>query len=143
MERRAEPRHVVTESDRSPIIQAIRCLVLATIFLNLSFRLLTGFFLLRRFCWDDVLIVISFVRISFQPNQITDFTEIFDKVFGVAQSITLLVPESSLWGELCKSLRQVLWIRGLSKDFVHLDALILMTEKPQLGAVMPANLFLS
>ena len=113
MERRAEPRPVVTESDRSPIIQAITWLLLATIFLGLSFRLLTRFFLLRRFRWDDLLIVISFVRISFRPNQITDFTEIFDRSSASHNQSRSWFQRAASGENHCKSLRQVLWIRGL------------------------------
>jgi hypothetical protein len=66
MERRAKARPVVTDIHRSPITQAITWLLLATMFLGLSFRLLTRFFLLRRFRQDDLLIVVSFVRITSQ-----------------------------------------------------------------------------
>lgn len=71
MERRAKARPVVTDTYRSPITQAITWLLLATMFLGLSFRLLTRFFLLRRFHQDDLLIVMSFVRITSQQNRLT------------------------------------------------------------------------
>ncbi|KAL2037448.1 hypothetical protein N7G274_009728 [Stereocaulon virgatum] len=98
MERRAKARPVVTDTHRSPITQVITWLLLATMFLGISFRLLTRFFLLRRFRQDDLLIVVSFV-------------------FGVVQSVTLLVPEGNIWGMSLEELAPDTLDRGLKAQY--------------------------
>ncbi|KAH8705815.1 hypothetical protein BGW36DRAFT_18322 [Talaromyces proteolyticus] len=69
----------VTPTNYAPIVQVITWMLLATSFLSLLIRLMTRFFLTKRFAWDDVLIISAFV-------------------FSICQSVTYLVPAGQAWG---------------------------------------------
>ena len=62
MEIRGEPRPLVTDTNRAPVIQVVTWLLLAANFLAVTLRVLTRFYLKSRLKFDDLFIVIAFVR---------------------------------------------------------------------------------
>ena len=65
MEIRSQPRPLVTGTNRAPVVQVITWLLLAANFLAVTLRLLTRFYIRSRLKFDDLFIVIAFVRSAY------------------------------------------------------------------------------
>ena len=112
MEYRNESRPLVTSTNLAPVIQAITWVLLAAIFLAVALRLLTRFYLQRRLKYDDLFVVIAFVRrprrVTFLGSSTTTADDMANgQLFSVGQSITLFVPAGSVWGRSLRAQQQV------------------------------------